>query len=390
MKIALLAHNLRKGGGLVVGRNFIDALRDVAPHHKYLVCVPSSVGYEQIKLPGGSSFYFCRPGRFLGRTGLEFVTLPRLIREFAPDVLLALGNQGILDINCPQAIWVQSGYLVYSLRQFGKVSWKDRLRVRLQRAVLRVCLRRTQLLFCQTPVMQQRLAAHYGYDIAKIKILPNALSGFLAEPRDKNDVIKKPECLSEDKFNCLILTQYSPHKNPEMIMEICLRNSERLKGIKFITTVSEQGSLAGRRFVGRVEAHSHLRELIQDVGPIPHEQLEAYYRNIQLVIIPSLMESFSATYLEAMYFGVPILTTDFDFARYLCGDAAVYYDPRQPESLIKEILALKSDFLLREKLVQAGRERYKRFSHSWNEVVGAALYELERMAASHSQKCFLG
>ena len=378
MRIALLAHNLKKGGGLVVGMNFIRALRNAAPQHQYLICVPDVSGYEQIRLPEGSNFYFCPPSGPLRRLKLELVTLPRLMKRFNPDAVLGLGNQGLLNIDCPQAIWVQSGYLVYPTRHFGKISRKALFQIILQRAILRTCLKYSQLLFCHTPVMQQYLADHFGYDMTKIKILPNALSSFLSNTQSKSSG-KKPECLADDKFNCLILAPYTPHKNPEIILEICLRNFERLKGVKFITTVSEEGSLAGKRFAHRLEANSHLRELIQDVGPIAHEQLESYYRNIQLIIIPSLMESFGIPYLEAMYFGVPILTTDLDFARYLCGDAAAYYDPWRPESLLEELLLLKSDSRIRQTLIQAGYKQYERFSHSWDDVVKTAIYEMERL-----------
>jgi len=300
------------------------------------------------------------------------------MKRFNPDAVLGLGNQGLLNSDCPQAIWVQSGYLVYPTSHFGKISRKALFRIILQRAILRTCLKYSQLLFCQTPVMQQYLADHFGYDMTKIKILPNALSSFLSNTQSKSSG-KKPECLADGKFNCLILTQYSSYRNPEIVLQACLRAREPLDDIRFITTILEQGSAAGKHFIQRIESNERLRKLFRDVGPIPHEQLGIYYHNVQLAIIPSLMESFSTTYLEAMHFGVPILTTDLDFAHYLCGNAAAYYDPWRLESLLEELLLLKSDSQMRQTLAQAGYKQYERFSHSWNDVVKTAIYEMGRL-----------
>jgi glycosyltransferase involved in cell wall biosynthesis len=77
-----------------------------------------------------------------------------------------------------------------------------------------------------------------------------------------------------------------------------------------------------------------------------------------------------------MHFGVPILTTDLDFARYICGDAAAYYDPWQPESFMETFLTLKSDSDLRKKLVEAGHRQLKKFSHSWTDMAKMAINEL--------------
>ena len=43
--------------------------------------------------------------------------------------------------------------------------------------------------------------------------------------------------------------------------------------------------------------------------------------------MPTLLESFSGTYVESMYFEKPILTSDLDFAKEICGNGAIYFNP---------------------------------------------------------------
>lgn len=383
MRIALLAHALRGQGGLLRGHSFIGSLAESAPQHDYLITVPAGRGYEDLALPEGSKFHFCENKdsntAFFSRVRIEFREVPGVLKAFNPDVVFNMQNHGLREVTCPQAIWIGNGYLVYPSKHFGHVLLKERLQVKLQRAYLRSTLKHADLLFCQTPVMRQRIADYYDYDINKIKVLPNTLSTFLLQRKRE----KPPPCpheLSDDKFKCLILSQYYPHKNPEMLLDACLSSGIHLDDVVFVTVLSEQQNVHSKNFLRRLDKNPHLKELIRNIGPIAHEELESYYRHVQLVIMPTLMESFSITYLEAMHFGVPILTTDIDFARYLCGDAAAYYNPWRPESFVEKLLMLKSDAEARRKLVDAGRQQLKKFSLTWNDLVRTAISELEHLS----------
>jgi glycosyltransferase involved in cell wall biosynthesis len=89
-----------------------------------------------------------------------------------------------------------------------------------------------------------------------------------------------------------------------------------------------------------------------------------------------LLESFSGTYLEAMHFERPILTSDLDFAHDICGDAAEFFDPWQPASIKDAIVRLREDEASRKDLVAQGQVRLRQTFHSWGEVVSKALADL--------------
>lgn len=382
MRILLLAHALRGQGGFLRGRGFISSLASAAPQHEYLITVPAGCGYEEVVLPKGSKFYFCENKdsntNLLARFRMEVREIPALQKTFNADVIFGMGNHGLPNVKCPQAIWNGNAYLVYPSKHFPFASIKERMQTKYQRFHFRQTLKCTDLLFCQTPVMRQRISDYYGYDIKRVKILPNTLSPLLQKP-GSNDAVIRPKEITDDKFNCLILSKYYPHKNPEMLLDACLPSYEQLGDIRFITTISEQHNIHSKRFIQRLDKNSHMKKLFQNIGTIAHENLEAYYRNVQLVIMPTLMESFSVTYLEAMYFGVPILTTDLDFAHYLCGNAAAYYDPWQPKSFVGKLLMLKSNASACEKLEQAGYEQLRKFSATWDDIVKSAISQVESL-----------
>ena len=96
--------------------------------------------------------------------------------------------------------------------------------------------------------------------------------------------------------------------------------------------------------------------------------------------MPSRMESFSGTYLESMHFGLPILTSDLDFAREICGGAADIFDPWDALSIKDAILRVKGDPNLREDLVAKGRKRLSEsFKRTWEDIAADIKYHLESL-----------
>ena len=55
------------------------------------------------------------------------------------------------------------------------------------------------------------------------------------------------------------------------------------------------------------------------------------------LFLPTLVESFGLIYLEAMKYGCPIITSDRDFSRWICGDLAMYFDPMDAISIANTI-----------------------------------------------------
>jgi glycosyltransferase involved in cell wall biosynthesis len=381
VKIAFLAHNLVGQGGLVGGQNFIAALFNAGYKHQYLITIPQNCGYEDITLPNGSEYYVCPPTDTLTlkqRFALESRVVPSAVRKFKADVVMGLGNHGLTNIDCPQAIWVRNGYLVYPYKHFATASLRAKLKILIQRRYFARTLKKTGLLFCQTPIMKKRIADYYKFDDNKIEILPNAISDFIS--KNPSNTAAELKGIEKNKFNCLVLSQYYVHKNPDIIMLACQKFEEKLQGIRFITTIAKKDHINAAKFLKKLSQEPKLSSLICNVGQIPHHQISDYYNNIQLVIMPTLMESFSVTYLEAMYFGVPMLTTDLDFAHYLCGNAAWYYAPWSVGDFVNRLLELKSDATLRQQLVDNAKTQISNFRCGWNDMTKIAISGLEGLA----------
>ena len=104
--------------------------------------------------------------------------------------------------------------------------------------------------------------------------------------------------------------------------------------------------------------------------PAP-ERLAALYAGATVLVAPSLHEGFGLTALEAMAAGTPVLASRNGAYVEVCGDAARYFDPRDPRDLaraIEEVTAAKDE---RTELIRRGQARVA--AYSWQRSARAHL-----------------
>jgi glycosyltransferase involved in cell wall biosynthesis len=368
-------------GGLSVGKNVIAALAQVAPQHEYLLVLPAGVGYEQVpKPPGAWCTYYRRTHGKPGQWLYERWAVPRQVRRFRPDVVWGLGNFGLVRPTAPQAFLFHLPQLIYDVRDQPRPLWHLTWKLRTLRRRLVRGLRYTQLVFCQTQTAAERFPRVFGYH-GRVALMANAVSRFL-EGASAPPTPAVFETLG-DRFVLLCLSKYYEHKNLDTLADLFESHGEQLAEVTVILTVDSAQHRKAPAFISRIR-QPHLRKHLVNVGPIGQEEIAGYFTASKGLILPTLLESFSGAYLEAMHFGRPILTSDRDFAREVCGEAARYFDPYEPASIRDAILELRDSADLRRRLVAAGRRQQERYVRDWPGIVADAMREVEALAKGHA------
>lgn len=124
------------------------------------------------------------------------------------------------------------------------------------------------------------------------------------------------------------------------------------------------------------QAPALLHERIVRAGYVSDGQLKALYRHATGFVMPSLYEGFGIPPLEAMALGCPVIASTAPALVETCADAALYFDPHQPEQLAGQILRLVREPALQAQLRQAGHHRARSFS--WAENARRHLQAMER------------
>ena len=93
------------------------------------------------------------------------------------------------------------------------------------------------------------------------------------------------------------------------------------------------------------------------VGKVDVSECPNLYEQADIMFMPTLMECFTATYPEAMRMEIPIVTTDLEFARGLCGEAASYYSALDANAAAEAIYKVSIDATYRNWLVENGKKQ---------------------------------
>lgn len=108
----------------------------------------------------------------------------------------------------------------------------------------------------------------------------------------------------------------------------------------------------------RLGIHQHIRH----EEYVPEEDLLLLYNASSLFAYPSLYEGFGLPVIEAMACGCPVACSNATSLPEVAGDAAIYFDPLNVETMAEAIFKILGDDTLRESLREKGLKRAGNFS----------------------------
>lgn len=120
-----------------------------------------------------------------------------------------------------------------------------------------------------------------------------------------------------------------------------------------------------------------LSDAIRLLGFVADADLGVLYKHAAWFLLPSLYEGFGLPAIEAMGNGCPVLAAEAGSLPEVCGDAALYFDPRSPRSLAAALQRAVDDPELRPRLVARQQMRLERYTWQQNARILAA--EIGRM-----------
>ncbi len=115
-------------------------------------------------------------------------------------------------------------------------------------------------------------------------------------------------------------------------------------------------------------------EALQQVNPkhvvftdfVSDETLAGLYRGAFAFITASLHEGFGLPGVEAMQFGLPVLASDTAVLNEVYDNAAIYFDPLNPDDIAEKMKLLAQDEQFYQRMQERSIERYRLFD--WEET----------------------
>lgn len=187
--------------------------------------------------------------------------------------------------------------------------------------------KRADLLIVELDHVKRGLVRELGISPDRIHVVRNCVSDVFTNQSCWSK-ISIPKIKNVDLILGFVGRNYL-HKNTMIFPKVAeiLKNSYNIN-VKFYVTFTElEWSLCSNDFY----------KYCYNVGPLEVNQCPNFYKSVDAIVFPSLIESFSITPLEAMAMGKPLFASNRFFNKEICSSHAYYFDPLRPKSLASKI-----------------------------------------------------
>jgi len=104
---------------------------------------------------------------------------------------------------------------------------------------------------------------------------------------------------------------------------------------------------------------------------VSDKDLISLYKKASLYVFPSLYEGFGLPPLEAMSYGIPVLSSQASCLPEILGDAALYFNPENIDDISEKIKYVLDNKNIQEKLISKGFEQIRKYK--WNKMAQETL-----------------
>lgn len=366
IKLLVNASSLKFSGARHIAINVLRELGGRADIGEVHALVPRGRGYSILQGHGVNLHEVPAELQFSAADPCRTFMLRDLHRKLNPDASINLANLPIRGV-ANQFVLIHFAHFVHMDKDvWSRLSWREKCQINIKIAVFKRNISHAKGYWVQTEAAQSEMKRQYGIEAL---ITENAVDATI----ESNSPALKVE---DGVFRLLTLSHYFSHKNFEIIERVARIVFERRLPIRFLITLPDDTKGPAKKFLNSV-AWALEAGIVENRGVVATDDLPGLYYESDVMFLPTLLESFSTTYVEAMKFGVPILTSDRGFARSVCRDAAEYVDPLDEECIIGAIEKLRLSEAHRSALVEAGTRRLSQFP-SWSNIVDLMIGDIKR------------
>jgi len=229
-----------------------------------------------------------------------------------------------------------------------------------------------------TSYAKNQIAKYSGIDSTKIVPIHIGPKSIIAENEFRAVVDHSIEPLLNKKY-ILHVGTIEKRKNLTTLLaafEMLLQNNPQDLYIIIVGQKSNKPTLKDDAVFEMVEASSLLKEHVIFTGFLSDSQTAQLYKHAALYVFPSINEGFGIPILEAFAHKVPVLASNNSCLPEVAGNAAISFDPYNPDALSTLIAETLHDQALLETLQQKGTERLTHFT--WGKTLTALEAVFER------------
>ncbi len=363
-RIAVNAVSAKSGGAAVYAYNLsaeLVALPAAAEKLEVTLFLPEQqvqkirqrVGRSRLKLCSSDAGSSSPLNRFLW----DQIALRRYLSRSGTDVLISSSDFGVFGSPSRQILMVRNGLFFSSYYRneiLPRKSLVYRLLFNLRRQLVLASIRSSDLVMTASEALMKEIRSCVPLPEAKMSVNPFGV------PLDR--FTPKGRAPSENGFRILYVSEYGDHKNLGVVLKALKELAgQGMKDVRLTTTCDPRqfpdSEAVDRKADLDLIRDADIRPLVDFIPDVPYEGIADLYRQADLFVFPTFVESFGHPLVEAMACGVPVIASDIPICRELGGDACDYFNPLDFHDLAARIAAHRKNPDHSKEMASRGAER---------------------------------
>lgn len=345
------------GGAYQIAFNFISKTLE-HDEVEWIYAVSSDLDEILPKEAKSKEYYYVFPTQPDFRHSYKKVKqeLCELEQRLNPDVVYSITAPSYFTFKTTEVMRFTMPWVTHPNRySWAVLSWKKRLKMKLYCWNQRRMMRKARYFVTQSETTRQGILRITGAQPENVRVVKNVLPSIFKTldnasfPADENWI------------DVASVANDSKHKNLDIIPSVLDELKQLgINNVRFHVTLPQDCTCWND--IKKGLASSGLEDRVITHGRLSQHDLADMYRHCQICFLPTLLEVFSASILEAMYFHLPTVATDFDFNKEVMSDACLYYEPMNAKAAAMQIKRYIEDVSLRNEMKQKMAKQLTAFS----------------------------
>ena len=245
--------------------------------------------------------------------------------QIMPDVVYSISAPSYFSFKAPEVMRFTNPWVTHPNRYAWSVlSLKEKIFYYLYGLNQKRIIKNNLFFITQTETCAKGIQKITNVPSENIKVVANVLPAVF-KSLDNSSII------DNDYINIACVGAATTHKNFDIIPSVLyeLQSLSYNKVLFHVTLPEDEPTL---ELLLKKARRLGVEHGIINHGRLSQIEVGEMYRRCQFCFLPTLLEVFSASTLEAMYYGLPVVATDFSFNRDVLADSALYYKPKDPKS----------------------------------------------------------
>ncbi|RKX93552.1 MAG: hypothetical protein DRP84_08245, partial [Spirochaetes bacterium] len=355
MKIGLSILSYKSAGSRTYIKNLLPKILEIDRENHYFLFVDTRLDLSDLQnYPNLTIIRFnISPPNLFIRFFYEQLILPIKLYFMGIDVLYCPTDMGCILSPCNIVLAIRNPNPYFN---YNRIKWTrlNKIKFKIQKFLTWLSTKKAKKVIFVSNFSKYIIRKQLNIPPQKTFTVYHGVDANIFRNPQKVDKQFK-ERIDELKEYILSVSTIYPHKNYEVLIKAYSRLPKNIKD-KYTLVIAggiSSPTLYFQKLEGMVRKLD-IKDRVVFLGEVAYGNMPYLYQRASVFVLPSILETFGHTLIEAMAAGIPIIASDSTAIPEITNNAALLFDPHNPDELAYKICQVLNNKALSSNLVSKG------------------------------------